>query len=144
MSNLRPLPTVIGPTENALRALLRRLLADTPIHSYERWVAMNTIAGRSTSVTELTGSLTDALVVGAEVVDELLAGLESDQLTDAVGDRIAISTVGDETLRRARRLVGDVTARLVGDLNPEDLAATRRVLDEIRTAAKREMVTREP
>ena len=30
----RPLPTVVGPTENALRALLMRLLVTTPLDSY--------------------------------------------------------------------------------------------------------------
>lgn len=50
----RPLPTVIGPTENALRSLLSHILASTPINDYDEWVALTYTASRQTHSAALT------------------------------------------------------------------------------------------
>lgn len=44
MAAVRPLPTVIGPTETALRALLTKTLASTQIPGYSAWVILNVMS----------------------------------------------------------------------------------------------------
>ena len=68
----RPIATVIGPTENALRSLLSHVLAATPINDYDEWVALNYTASRQTTVV-----LTLASALKIEINDVIAKKIES-------------------------------------------------------------------
>lgn len=133
MSSLRPLPTMIGPTENALRALLSRTLSTTKIKTYRSWVVMNAVgnAGGSAAAGAWRSAVADALKIVRHDVDEVVvllrrAGLISDdRLTEA----------GEAELASARSAVAATTAQLVEGIADEDQDAARRALDQIRRRA---------
>lgn len=139
MPDQRPLPTVIGPTENALRALLHRLLALTPIRSYERWVALNVIARSARSRDEAGGVLADALKVDKARVESILADLEAEHLIKNAGDALHISAAGSAALDQARPRVSEVTARLIHSVPPANVEIAVQVLDEVRSNAELEL-----
>jgi hypothetical protein len=139
MPDQRSLPMIIGPTENALRALLHRLLATTPIRSYERWVALNVIARSAGSRDDAGRVLADGLKADAASVDSILAGLRADELINDTDDDLRLSAAGAATFDRARSRIGDVTARLVHTVPPASVEIAFEVLDEVRSNAELEL-----
>lgn len=139
MPDPRPLPTLIGTTENALRALLVRLVAVTPIQSYERWVAMNILARSVRSRDDIKHALADALKIDEDRVDGLLADLEAEHLIDDSAVGVQLSTAGAVVIGEALPLVGGVTKRLVDGVAPSKLEIVLQVLDEVRSNAEREL-----
>ena len=61
MGTARPLPTVIGPTENVLRALLARVLSTTRIQTYSAWVVMNIVDSSDDAAEGSRHMIADAL-----------------------------------------------------------------------------------
>lgn len=130
MTPERPLPAVVGPTENALRTLLTKTLATTAIRTYPAWVILNATAGADTADgDEWRLAVSDALKVAPDVVDGVLAQLAADGLADVDG---SVTSLGAAELAAARSAVAETTARLVDGVSQEDQAATRRVLDIMR------------
>ena len=130
------LPTVIGPTENALRALLRHVLASTSIDSYEEWVAMN-LASRK--VDDLRAGLADALKVTEARVDEMLYGLTERGLFAI--DELILTDDGREALESARHLVATATANVLEGIDNADIEVATRVLAAVRRGAEAGLVT---
>ncbi len=128
MVEARPLPTVIGPTENALRALLIKILSTTKICTYQAWVIMN---AASHPEQDWRQSAADALK--ADLVDETLAELCAAGLVVADG---AMTPVGISELAAARAVISAATSRLVEGIDDHDQATARRVLDHIRRKAE--------
>jgi hypothetical protein len=104
MSAARPLPTVIGPAENALRALLTKILSTTRIKTYSAWVILNAVS--NSGATPSSGSwqlaVADALKIELGEVEEILvqlrvAGLvgNDDSLTALGATELAIGRSGD-------------------------------------------------
>ena len=125
----RPLPTVIGPTESALRSLLSHVLASTALNGYDEWVALNHTSSQQAAV---AAGIADALkieVTAAEtIVEQLTArGLLAD---------LALTPAGDAELRTARVAVAATTADLVDGIDEADQQTTRAVLDTIRIRAE--------
>lgn len=135
------LPAVIGPTENALRALSHRLLAQTSIRSYERWVVLNMIAGSAASRDEVRRALVDALQVDPTRVDSILTDLASEGWISEAHDRLLVSPDGAAMLDRARSHVTEVTARLTHSASPGAIDVALHVLDTLRSSAERELAT---
>ncbi len=132
----RPLPTVIGPTENALRALLTKLLSTTRIRTYPAWVVLNvasSAADQDQPSHDWRRIAADALGGDQVTVDQAWSGLLADGLVDCDG---ALTASGAAELVVARATVAATTARLVADLTADDQAATRRVLDRLRRTAE--------
>ncbi len=141
MPNDRALPTVIGPTENALRALLHQALGGSPISGYPQWVAM--------SVADATG-----VPVGADLTVRLageLKGSESDArdhvrrlvgagLLRATAAGHVLTEPGEAALREGRRLVRSATSRLTDGIAEGDIEVTVRTLDRVRANAERELL----
>lgn len=125
----RPLPTVIGPTENALRALLTRVLISTPIGGYEEWVALNYA---SQGVEDLPARVAEALKVDPQTGALAIEQLAVTGLFAADG----LTAKGRTELAHARAAVTAVTATLVEEITEADQQVTRRVLDTIRSRAE--------
>ena len=124
----RPLPTVVGPTENALRALLLRTLEPTPISSYEEWAYLNM---RSAGAPK--EAIASALRVTPQDLSVVVDELVGRDLLDAPE---SITATGAEALRSAREVVTAMTRTLTEGIDEEDAAIARRVLDTLRVKAE--------
>ena len=129
-----PLPTVIGRTENSLRALLTQILASTRIETYPAWVVLNGAASGDAddSKDDWRRAASDALKVEASVVDAVVAQLVQAGLVSANG---AVTAEGAAELATARPAVAKATALLMEGVSEEEQAATRRVLEHVRDRA---------
>lgn len=134
MPSNRPLPTVIGPTENALRALLVQTLAGTEIDSYHSWVVINALdfAEKTHAGRDWRTDTADALKIEPRELDAVLDRLRASHLVD--GD--SLTDAGRAELHTARSAVAETTSRLVNGLDPDDQEVARRVLDHIRRSAE--------
>jgi DNA-binding MarR family transcriptional regulator len=132
---MRPLPTVIGPTENALRALLTKILSTTRIASYPAWAVLNAAsnADAAASSGHWQRAVADALKVEQRDIDALLAQLRTAGLIDHDG---GLTALGAAELATGRTAVSAATARLVDGLGEEEQATARLVLDHIRRNAE--------
>ncbi|NNG20859.1 hypothetical protein HJ590_15075 [Naumannella sp. ID2617S] len=133
MSSMRPLPTVIGPTENALRALLARALSSTLIPGYSAWVVLNAVnaAGPGYNWRERTA---DGLKASPDDLEVVLDKLRSAGLVD--GGEV-LTARGAEELTAARAAVTEATRGLVEGIDEAQQETTRQVLDAIRRKAER-------
>ena len=136
MTDTRPLPTVIGSTENALRALLVETLSTTAIPTYEAWVALNSAAsaGVVTDAAAWRAAVADVLAKPVSVVDGAVALLERGGLVSPDG---SLTDRGTAELASARGAVREATAPLLSGVAGADLQATLRVLDGVRQSAER-------
>lgn len=133
MSAQRPLPTVIGPTENALRALLTKILSSTQIKTYSAWVTLNAVANAGPSSANWQHSVAGALKVSDSDVEACLAELRGSGLLTDEGLQ---TPLGIEELMQARSAVAAATARLVEDISEGDQKIVRTVLERIRDRAE--------
>ncbi len=125
----RPLPTVIGPTENALRALLTKILSTTRIKTYPSWVVLNAAA----SGENWQPAVADALKIELSDVDKLLGELRAVGL---MADNAALTRAGATELASARSAVSATTSRLVDGISAEEQATAHFVLDQVRGKAE--------
>lgn len=135
MPAVRPLPTVIGPAENALRALLTKILSTTRIKTYSAWVILN--AASNSDATPSSGNwqlvVADALKVELGEVEEVLAQLRAAGL---VGNDDSLTALGATELATGRSTVSAATSRLVDGIGEEEQATARLVLDHVRRKAE--------
>jgi len=147
MSNASAFSTqVIGQTENALGALMNRVLARTG-GTFRQWVALNlTVAsggviGRGLLVSRMTGALkiddSAAVAAIAELIDSQM--MESPPGEDS---RVGLTDAGRARYKEIRTAIGEINARLYGDLPPNDLATAGRVLATITARANAELAGR--
>lgn len=128
-----PLPTVIGPTENALRALLTRTLSSTMIPGYRAWVVLNAVSAAGSS-NEWRQRAADGLKADPDEIEGSLAELRTAGLVD--GDA-TLTAAGAAELTIAREAVAGATLLLVEGIDETEQETTRRVLDAIRRKAER-------
>jgi hypothetical protein len=134
----RPLPTVVGPTENALRALLMRLLATTPLDSYQQWAALNLVDRHTGDDKALVDVIVEGLVVGDTEARTILRTLDDLGLLHRVNGVWRPSSAGADLLSLERQRVAAVTARLLDGIAATDLVTAVRVLDQVRERAQEE------
>ena len=136
MPAVRPLPTTIGLTENALRTLLTKVLSTTRIRTYRGWVVLNASSnsGATTSNGNWQLAAADALKVGPDEVEEVLAELRAAGL---VNDNGSLTALGAADLARGRSAVSAMTSRLLDGIGAEEQVAARLVLDHIRQEAEK-------
>ena len=134
---------VIGQTENALGALMNRVLARTG-GTFRQWVALNLTAasggviGRAQLVSRMTG----ALKIDDSAAQEAIAELTDSRLMEfKAGEdaRVGLTDAGQARHQQIRAAIGEITARLYGDLPADDLAAAGRVLATITARANAEL-----
>ncbi len=143
MPTTPPLTQSIGLAENALRAILDRLLV-APGLRYDQWVALNVIARAEAPLSQdqlmqhLVAALKREPATLLPMLDELTA---RDLITAPVGEaaRVTLTPHGEAQVRSVRRNIADVTERVYGDLPPGDLTTTHRVLEVIAERASREL-----
>jgi DNA-binding MarR family transcriptional regulator len=143
MTGTPTLTQSIGQAENALRAVLDSLLAETGI-TFVQWVALNLIArgGSAVQQEQLVGQISGALKLDQPTVPATLGELTTlGLITTPPGDpaRIELTTAGDAQFHSLRQSIDSVTERLYGDLPVDDLATTRRVLGIVTERANAEL-----
>jgi DNA-binding MarR family transcriptional regulator len=139
---------IIGRTENAIRAVLDRLLADTAT-TFHQWVVLQLAAGGAggagtgTPAGHVVAQLVDGLKVAAAVAEQALVDTEAAGLTDVerteAGARVTLTPAGRDRYERLAAGIAGITARLYGDLPAADLETTRRVLTIVTERANAEL-----
>jgi hypothetical protein len=129
------LPTLVGPTENALRSLLQRILAATQITGYVEWVYLN-VRDSSDADAQVDELVADAL---KQPISDVLAArqrLAAEGLIDAAG---ALTSLGQDQLLHGRALVGAATKKLTEGIPRAQLEVTAEVLETVRRRAQAEL-----
>jgi DNA-binding MarR family transcriptional regulator len=118
----------IGETENAIRAVLDALLAETGT-TFHQWVALRVLAATDSGVEseQLVARMTSGLKVEPAAVLTAIGQLEAEALVSAA-EVVALTDAGRARHRRIQDGVDRITRRLYGDLPVDDLVTTRRVL----------------
>jgi hypothetical protein len=135
MSAIRPLPTVIGPTENALRALLTKILSATQIKTYPAWVVLNAMSnvGAAASGGNWQLAVADALKIELVEIDEIVAQLRG---TGLIGLDGLLTVLGSNELSKGRIAVAAATAKLMDGIGEQEQANARQVLEQVRRNAE--------
>lgn len=134
---------VIGQAENALGALMNRVLARTG-GTFHQWVALNltAVSGGTIDRDQLVSRMTGALKIDDAAALAAIAELTTSQLLQGLpGERarVGLTDTGQTRYRQIRTAIEEVTARLYGDLPADDLATAGRVLAVITTRANTEL-----
>ena len=122
----------IGEAENAIRAVLDALLAETET-TFHQWVALRVLADSGLELEQLVARMTSGLKVEPSAVLAAVGQLEAAELVSIAGDGarhevVALTDAGRARHRRIQDGVDRITRRLYGDLPVDDLVTTRRVL----------------
>lgn len=128
----RPLPPVIGATENVLRPLLTHALAGSLIGGYEEWVYLN-VRERADDPALVEELVADALKQPREVVTAARARLVDSGLLDTED---LLTASGREQVNRCRDAVSEITQALIAGIDPAAVQATIDTLDIVRTRAE--------
>jgi DNA-binding MarR family transcriptional regulator len=138
----------IGQAENALRAILDRILAQTRI-TFVQWVMLNMISRGESGVAreQLVRQIAGALKLDEQPILAALGGLTTRTLiTGQSGEtgRVALTAAGEELFHTLRQRIESVAEHLYGDLPAEELAITRRILEVVTERANVELRREEP
>ena len=128
----RPLPPVVGATENALRPLLTHALAGSLIGGYDEWVYL-TVQQRADDSARAEELEADALKQAGEVVAAARTRLVDAGLLDSDG---LLTGLGREQVTRCRDRVSEVTQALTAGIDPAAVQTTIHTLDMVRTRAE--------
>ena len=128
----RPLPPVIGVTENALRPLLTHALAGSLIGGYAEWVYLN-IQERADDPARVEELVADALKQPREVVAAARTRLLDAGVLDTDG---SLTGSGREQLNRCRDMVSAITQALTAGIDPAAVQTTLDTLDTVRARAE--------
>ncbi|WP_028048309.1 hypothetical protein [Cellulomonas sp. URHD0024] len=129
---------IIGQAERATRTLLELHLRETGL-AFETWVAVNQVhsgvGGREALVVRLVRGLKIDAEAARDTVDAVIAsGLV------AVGEeRLTLTAEGLQKYAVVSEEIASITARLYGDVPPEDLAVAGRVLSLVTERANAEL-----
>jgi DNA-binding MarR family transcriptional regulator len=131
---------VIGQTQHAIQAVLDSVLVETDT-SFHQWVLIRQVAlsGGSIPRAELVDALTDGLKIETAVAVGVLDDVVGRGLVHARGVVVVLTETGHDRYQRIANDGAQITVRLYGDLPPEDLETTRRVLTIIRERANAEL-----
>jgi DNA-binding MarR family transcriptional regulator len=134
---------LIGQAEHATRALLERLLSRSGT-TFHQWVAINLTAinGDSIERDQLSDRMTDALKIDDSAVLATVDELSAAGLLEAVpsdAPRIGLTSAGRARYRDIRTAIDEVSPRLYGDLDADDLATAGRMLATVTARANAEL-----
>jgi DNA-binding MarR family transcriptional regulator len=132
----------IGQAENALRAVLDRLLAESAT-TFVQWVTLTMLArgGSAVQHQQLVRQVETALKLEEPTVLATLDELTTLGLITPPGEaaRVALTTAGEAQFQGLRQRIESVSERLYGDLPMDELATTRRVLGIVAERANAEL-----
>jgi DNA-binding MarR family transcriptional regulator len=122
----------IGEAENAIRAVLDALLAETET-TFHQWVALRVLAATDSGLEleQLLQRMTSGLKVEPSSVLAAVGQLDAEGLVTVRGEDVEVVALTDAGRARHRRIqdgVDRITRQLYGDLPVDDLVTTRRVL----------------
>jgi hypothetical protein len=131
---------VIGQTEKALNAILKRELAGSGV-SEPQWVTLTlaVVSGGSIDRDELTRRVAGSLKLADGEVRELIAELDGAGLLSEASQAVTVTEAGAQLHARVRAAVGEITARLWGDLPADELQTAGRVLSTVLERANSEL-----
>jgi DNA-binding MarR family transcriptional regulator len=134
---------LIGQTEKALNAILRRQLAGTGL-SEQQWITLSLIvaAGGTIDGDELTGRVAGVLQVSTAHARARITELAAAQFLQPAGNdgsHAKLTDAGQRLHRQVRTAVSEITERLWGDLPAEDIASAGRVLSTVLERANAEL-----
>jgi DNA-binding MarR family transcriptional regulator len=132
----------IGQAERATRALLDRVLAEVQT-TFHQSVVLNLTANAAAPpevegmATRLAQGLKIDRSTARRAIDELVAG----GLVSRSGDpaSLTLTSEGEARFAAIRRGIDQIAERLYGDLPPEDLATTHRILAIVTERANAEL-----
>lgn len=140
MTTTAPLTRDIGQTENALRAVLATLIADSPFPTYPEYVSMVVVAQAGGSEADaVTHRVADAVRIPSDAAERLLDDLVARGLLIRKGVILGMSETGQSAFTTVRGQVGAATDRMHANISAEDLAITRRTLGSLLEAARQEL-----
>jgi DNA-binding MarR family transcriptional regulator len=125
----------IGEAENAIRAVLDALLAETET-TFHQWVALRVLAATDSGLEleQLVQRMTSGLKVEPSSVLAAVGQLDAGGLVTVrdedveVVEVVGLTDAGRARHRRIQDGVDRITRQLYGDLPVDDLVTTRRVL----------------
>jgi DNA-binding MarR family transcriptional regulator len=132
---------LLGQAHRASTALLEDLLARHNT-SFDSWLSLNLLAQRDpgTDREQFRGELARAFQTDEEAVERLLTQLEAGGFIDVTRNNgtmsVAMTPRGLAQYAELRESIGSLSTRLLGDVDPDDLAAARRVLEHMRARAE--------
>lgn len=120
-------PQLIGATEKTLKAVLHHLLADAAL-TEPQWVTLRLAAQNATAadLAVLVGERAHFANAATIVADLTHRGLIADETH---------TPAGHELLTELQSRVAIATAPIWADLDPDDVAATERVLERVNRRA---------
>jgi DNA-binding MarR family transcriptional regulator len=134
MSGQPPLTQVVGRTENAFGALIHRVLAPTGA-TFHQWVCLSVLssAGGALPGGRLVERVTDALKVDRTFVAAVVKQMDADDYLhgDLSAGEITLTERGRGRFGELRRAIEVATSPLYDGLAEEELATTRRVLENV-------------
>lgn len=128
----RPLPPIVGATENALRPLLTQIVARSPIGGYDEWVYLN-VRDTADDPAQVENLVADALKRSRDDVGAARTRLSEAGLLDTQG---ALTPAAREQLTRCRELVAQTTQTLTSGIDPAAVQTTIETLEIVRTRAE--------
>ena len=122
----------IGRTENALRAVLQKVLRGTTL-DYHAWVALNVVSNSTPpiSAAALRGVLAGGLKIDGATAVAVVEGLQTQGVLERAGDDIVSTSEGRTLYGRLDAAVRHVTTLIYDGFDPEDLVVAHRVLSTI-------------
>ena len=131
---------VIGQTQHAIQAVLDAVLVETDT-SFHQWVLIRQVAlgGGNIARAALIDALTDGLKIDDGRAVAVLEEVVALGLAAAPADTVELTPAGNKRYERIANAGAQITVRLYGDLPPEDLETTRRVLTIVRERANVEL-----
>jgi hypothetical protein len=134
---------VIGQTENALGAILDRQLAGSGLTA-PQWVTLTiaVMSGGTVDRAPFVSRVASALKLSDSQAQARIAELSTAKLLD-VSDSddtpVRVTDAGARLHGRIRTTIAEITDRLWGDLRPDDLNTTARVLGIVLERANAEL-----
>ena len=128
-------PPLNGQDINLAARATRLVLVDAlqPLDtSFEEWVTINLVAtGQADTATAVQRRLAAGLGLATEAVDAVLDELVVSVVLERHGDRLSLTDEGRRRWDAGQAIVAEIVRDLYDGIDPEDLAATRRVLVEV-------------
>ena len=133
----------IGQAERATRALLDAVLAETET-TFHQSVVLNLTAANAPSPAVLDGvveRMTHGLKIDRPTALDAIDELVAKGLVRKAGDPVSLAPTpaGETRFRSIRHGIEQIAERLYGDLPPEDLATTHRILAIVTERANAEL-----
>jgi hypothetical protein len=131
---------LIGQAQIATGALLERILARTGT-TFHQWVAINvaTLSGGAVERAGLIARMTDGLRIEVGAAEAAASGVVELGLAELDGERLVLTEAGRARHAEISADTAELTGRLYGGIEADDLAVAGRVLAEVTARAQAEL-----